>query len=199
MKIALVLASIILLGAQSVQAAGSWQTRQYDARYSYSSKQGNGEYRMASDGKGHALIESNIGNITSTMIVDRPNKTCYSITMMPGGQRMAMKTPYTEQSTAGSTAEEMKKYNGKQIGARVVEGRPCHGWQYAVSGSNTESWIGDDIDFMVRSTTSNPQTGATTMVLKSFTPTAPAAAAFTLPAGVKVMDMSNPSAMTGNH
>lgn len=194
-----ILAVSLLCGA-AANAVGTWKTRSYDATYSYNGgTAGSGTYRMAGDGKGHMLMETHVGQTNSTMIMDTPNKVTYAINSMPNGQKMIMKMPYKDDGVSGTTAEEMKKYNAKPLGIKVVAGHPAHGYQYVVPGTNctTEAWIGDDIDFMVASQSNNPQVGLTKMELKSFSPKAPPDSAFQLPAGGKVMDMSNIQKMYG--
>lgn len=192
MKRILLLASVALIGMQpAANAAGTWKTRAFEANYSYSMPQKTGDYRMASDGKGKALMQTNLNDGTkSTILIDFTKNEMYSITTVPGGQQMAMKMPYKDQSN-GNTADEMKKLNAQNLGNKVVAGHPAHGYSYNTSGTAVETWIADDIDFCVQSQTKNPQTGATNMVLKSYKAAAPAAEAFKLPSGVKVMDMSH--------
>lgn len=188
-----ILAATLLCGA-AANAVGTWKNRAYDAQYDYKAgTMGNGTYRMAADGKGRVLMETHVGQTNSTMIMDQPNKVTYAITQMPGGQKMIMKMPYKDNGVSGTTSEEMKKYNAKSLGIKVVAGHPAHGYAYTIPGTttSTETWIGDDIDFMVMSNSKNPQTGATSMELKSWSAKGPADAAFQLPAGAKVMDMSN--------
>jgi len=195
MKRFLALALVVGSGA-SAYAAGTWKDRAYDATYTYSSAQGTGDYRMASDGKGRMLVETKLPAMNSLTIVDAPSRVTYMISNV-NGQKTAMKMPYKEEAAPANTDEAMKKLNAKSLGVKVVDGHPSQGWSYTQSGITTESWIGKDIDFMVRSTTTGPQM-KTSMVMKSFKGTGPAATAFQVPAGVKLVDMSQMQQMYGN-
>jgi hypothetical protein len=148
-----------------------------------------GSFRIAADGRGRSIVDSQVSQGHSLMIVDAPNKTTYMISEAQG-RKMAMKMPYKDASKYATTQEDVRRRNGVPLGVKVIAGHPCHGYKYNDRETGvTETWIGDDIDFMVETTTNTPGEGQTKLTLQTFSPTAPAASAFTLPTGVKVMDM----------
>jgi hypothetical protein len=187
--------ALVVGSCASAHAAGTWKDRAYDATYTYSTAQGTGDYRMAADGKGKMLVETKMPNMNSVTIVDAPGRVTYMISNM-GGQQTAMKMPYKEDAAPASTDAAMKQLNARSLGVKLVDGHPSQGWTYTQSGYTTESWIGKDIDMMVRSSTTGPNM-KTSMVLKNFKNGGPAASAFQIPAGVKVVDMSQMQQMYG--
>lgn len=188
--------ALVVSGCAAAYAAGTWKDRAYDATYAYSTAQGTGDYRMASDGKGRMLVETKLPGMNSLTIVDAPGRVTYMISNV-NGQQTAMKMPYKEDAAPATTDAAMKQLNAKSLGLKLVDGHPSQGWSYTQSGYTTESWIGKDIDMMVRSSTSGPQM-KTSMILKTFKGAGPAATAFQVPAGVKVVDMSQMQQMYGN-
>jgi len=85
-------------------------------------------------------------------------------------------------------AATARKYNAQSLGAKVIDGHPCHGWRSTSQGATTDSWLGDDIGFLVYSATASAR-GNTTMRLKSYSAAAPAAQLFTVPADYRVMNL----------
>lgn len=177
------------LMAPQVLAAGTWQNRTYDATFSMYSPSTQGSFRIAADGRGHSIVDSKVTQGHSLMIVDAPNKTTFMITEAQG-HKMAMKMPYKEASKYATTSEDIRRRNGVPLGTKVIAGHPCHGYKYNDRETGvTETWLGDDIDFMVETITNAPTEGQTKLTLQTFSASAPPAGTFTLPAGVKIMDM----------
>ncbi len=180
---------VALTMAPQVFAAGTWQTRTYDATFNMSTPSTKGSFRIAADGRGHSIVDSKVTQGHSLMIVDAPNKTTLMVTEAQG-RKMAMKMPYKDASKYATTSDDVRRRNGTPLGTKVIAGHPCHGYKYMdrETGS-TETWIGDDIDFMVETTTNSPGEGPTKLTLQTFSVSAPPSSTFTLPAGVQVMDM----------
>lgn len=178
-----------LMIAPQVLSAGTWQNRTYDATFNMSTPSTKGSFRIAADGRGHSIVDSKVSQGHSLMIVDAPNKTTYMISEARG-RKMAMKMPYKEASKYATTQEDVRRRNGIPLGVKVIAGHPCHGYKYTDRETGvTETWIGDDIDFMVETITNAPGEGQTRLTLQTYSPTAPSASVFAMPAGVQVMDM----------
>jgi hypothetical protein len=174
-----------------VQAGGNWKNRAYDATYTMNTSAGGpGTWRTAADGRGHALMETNSGGRHSFTLVDAPTSMMYIISG-EGASKMAMKMPFNDSAVTAQTMEETRKRSNTPLGMKVVAGHPCHGFRYsAADGTTTDVWIGDDIDFMVASSTSSKKDGSTTsQTLQKFSPVAPPASSFAMPTGIKIMDM----------
>jgi hypothetical protein len=171
----------MLIGTPYAMAA-EFPTQVYDATYQTSSAQGKTATRMASDGKGHFLTQTSAGGQKYTTIIDYINGT--STSLIPQG-KMAMKTKLPPNGGFVADESSAKKLGGKLIGSKVVNGHPCHGYEYNSEGAKTQTWIGDDCKIMVQSTTDTAN-GKTTMTLVSIGG-APSAEAFKVPSDYKVM------------
>lgn len=172
----------VCLGSQSL--AQHWSKKPFDATYDVQSAAGKNTLRMVTDGQGHMRNEMATASGKVITITDIPNKVMYSVME---SQRMVMKMPY--QDAPNITDEQSAKaVNAKSLGAKVIDGHPCHGWQTTQKDSTTESWTGDDIGCVVVSTTKAP--GYTTgMKLVKYSPAKPSASDFVVPSGYKVMNM----------
>lgn len=156
----------------------------YDATYEMTGPQGKSEMRMASDGKGKTLTKTNSAGQQMRMIADFKSGVC---TTLMDTAKMATTAKMTEANSQASDENWYKKKKGvKQLGAKVVAGHPCHGYEYTESGTTSQTWVGDDCKIMVQSVTDTPKFGKTTMTLKKIAG-APAATEFnaSIPAGYK--------------
>lgn len=159
----------------------------YDATYEMVSPQGKTEMRMASDGKGKTLTKTNSMGQQVRMVADFKAGTC---TTLMDTAKMAITAKMTEANAQGYDENWYKKKKGvKQLGAKVIAGHPCHGYEYSESGTTSQTWVGDDVKIMVQSVTDTPKVGKTTMTLKKIAG-APAATEFnaSIPAGYKTMN-----------
>lgn len=175
-------ALFLVLAGTPAFAASDYPKQKYDATYSMTGPSGATEMRMASNGAGKLLTVTKMKGNAYTSIVDYLKMT--STTLIEQG-KMVMVNKLPESSAYVSEVNTVKKFGGKSLGAKVVAGHPCHGWEYTNSGATTETWIGDDVKVMVQSTTKAPS-GNTVMTLKSFAG-APPANAFDVPPGYKTM------------
>lgn len=172
----------ICLGHQSW--AQYWNKKVYDATYTVTASNGSSKLRMMSDGKGRQRSESTVGGNTYVSIIDGPKREMWSLM---DAQRVAMRMNYDPKTTA-SDADGFKALNARPIGFKIIDGHPCHGWQYSVSGATTEAWTGDDVGFVVLSTTTGSGINQVTRLV-SFSPQAPNPSLFVVPAGYKVMEV----------
>lgn len=154
----------------------------YDATYTTTGPSGSSSLRMASDGKGHLRTESSSGGYKVISISDYPNKMAYSIME---AQKMVMKVPLKPTPNVQDAASA-KKANAKDLGIKVVNGHPSHGWEYTTDGGKVQTWIGEDTHCLVKSETTTPQ-GKMTMDIKTYSGSAPGDDAFKVPAGYKTM------------
>ncbi len=178
------LAALLLAGFVSSTAAYAAPMRAYDAVYELTSPTGKGSIHQMSDGKGHLRTESSQGGQKVVSIFDYPGKVC--ITLLET-QKMYMKQPMTPVQADSADVDKLKK-TAKDIGSKVIDSHPCHGYESKVGGSVTQSWIGDDIQNLVHSESTTPQ-GKTSMSLKSFSKNAPAGDLLAVPSGYKEMKM----------
>ncbi|HEY9791771.1 MAG TPA: DUF2092 domain-containing protein [Candidatus Obscuribacterales bacterium] len=176
----LALGLISMLAPNAV--AGNYPTQKFDAKYEISSPQGKTDMRMASDGAGHFMTESVAHGFKSTSLLNYLEGT--STTLIEQG-KMAMKTKLPPSGGMVADESSVKSAGGKQIGAKVVNGHPCHGYEYSASGVKTQVWIGDDCHITVQSTTDSAA-GKQVMNLKSLAG-APPADVFKVPTGYKMM------------
>ena len=176
----------LALGLISVLApnavAGNYPTQKFDAKYEIDSPQGKIQMRMASDGAGHFMTESVTHGMKSTSLLDYLAGT--STTLIEQG-KMAMKTKLPTGGAPVADESSMKSKGGKEIGAKVVNGHPCHGFESNTAGVKSQVWIGDDCHITVQSITDSPA-GKQVMNLKSVAG-APPADVFKVPAGYKMM------------
>jgi hypothetical protein len=157
----------------------------YDATYASSGPMGSSTMRMSSDGKGHMRTESNAGGQKVVSISDYPNKMAYSIIE---SQKMVMKVPL-KAGPQVHDAESAKKANAKDLGIKVVNGHPSHGWEYTTDGGKVQTWVGEDTHCLVKSETTTAQ-GKMTMDLKTYNGTKPADDLFKVPTtGYKTMQV----------
>ncbi len=189
MKTRLILATAALISAPYMMAPAAlaleYPKQAYDATYEIVNPQGKSEMRMASDGKGLTLMKTE--NAGQKMRVIGDFKNGVSTTLMDTA-KMAIKSKMMESAAGNYDESAFKKKGAKSLGAKVVNGRPCHGWEYTEAGSKSTTWVGDDCKIMVQSITETPKVGTTTMNLKKFAG-APAASEFKaqIPSDYKIM------------
>jgi YD repeat-containing protein len=179
----LCLATAVGIGAAA--HAADYPTMTFDATYDLSgSSTGKGTMRMVCDGKGHMLTETVTGGRKTTTISDYPAKM--TTTLMEQGH-MSIKTPMQDMTTKPSYDQDFsKRKDQKPLGAKVMDGHPCHGYESKDGTTTTDSWIGDDIKYLVHSESKYPQ-GSTVMALKTFSAAAPPPNTFAVPPGYKEM------------
>lgn len=171
----------VFIGSQSL--AQHWSKKPFDATYDVHSAAGKTTLRMLTDGQGHVRNDMTTAAGKMISIIDIPNKVMYSIME---SQHLATKLPYQD---SGSITDEQsaKAANAKSLGAKVIDGHPCHGWQTVNKDTTTESWTGDDIGCVVFSTTKGPNY-TSEMKLVKYSPTKPGASEFAVPSGYKLME-----------
>lgn len=182
-KQTLVALSALICLAPCATAATKYPTEVFDAKYVLTTGAGGKtDMRMASDGKGHFLTQTTTGGQQYGTIVDYLNQT--SVSLIPQG-KIAMKTKLP--ATGGYVADEssVKQMNGKSLGTKIINGHPCHGYEYVTGTAKTQTWIGDDCKIVVQSVTQS-SAGKSTMELKTIAGK-PTADLFEVPAGYKLM------------
>jgi len=185
----LALAVISTMSATMVQAAdskGELYPKVYDANYVCVSPAGKTEMRLTSDGKGKLRAESKAATYKVVSISDYPGKVCYSIM---DAQKMITKMPLKQGYEGNMDAETAKKKNAKDLGVKSIDGRSCHGWSYKENGAESEVWVDNNAQVLVKSITKASGT-TTTMQLTKISTAAPAAELFVIPSGYKVMSIN---------
>jgi hypothetical protein len=157
----------------------------YDATYEIKASTGDSTMRMGSNGKGLMFVQSmgKSKTMDTTSITDYPNKVV--ITVIPAS-KMIMRTPMTTTQPVITDVQSAQKQGAKSLGAKTVDGHPCHGFESSTKGIISQVWIGDDIQHMVHSDTTGPNFKSS-MSLKTWSDKAPSADAFKTPAGYKEM------------
>lgn len=130
------------------------------------------------DGEGHLRVELLGANSQMISIYDLPAKQV--ISWREDGNKEYSKRPLRDEEQAlfdPKASPSMAK--AEPIGEKEVDGRKCHGWRYvSPQGLVTESWIDDQFNCLIKSTT-----GGTTIELDSFAATQPDPSLFQPPAG----------------
>jgi hypothetical protein len=111
------------------------------------------------------------------------------ITVIPAS-KMIMRTPMTTLTTQPviTDVQSAQKQGAKSLGAKIVDGHPCHGFETSTKGVISQVWIGDDIQHMVHSDTTGPNFKSS-MSLKTWSDKAPAPELFKTPVGYKEMSI----------
>lgn len=184
-----ILASLCSLSITLIPALAAdidYPKQVFDATYeTKDTKIGNHSMRMVCDGKGHMRVESEAGGQKTVSIMDYPNKVC---TTLIEAQHMAMRMPLTAPQKQITDEASAKREGAKSLGAKVVNGHPCHGYESSQSGGTSRVWIGDDTRYLVRSETITPN-GTIAMDLKAWSTAQPSADMFVVPAGYKEMKL----------
>ena len=185
----LALAVISLTAVTSAQAADTKNElypKVYDANYICISPAGKTEMRMTSDGKGKLRTESKSSTYKVVSISDYPGKVCYSIM---DAQKMITKMPLKQGYEGNMDTSTAKKKNAKDLGVKTIDGRSCHGWSYKENNVESEVWVDDNAQLLVKSTTKASGT-VTSMQLTKASSAAPSADLFAIPSGYKVMSIN---------
>jgi len=183
-RLSLIAALVIAVGSSATAFGMDYAKVSFDAAYVTSGPSGGSKLRMLSDGKGHMRTETSTNGQTYVTIMDYPANQA---TTLMAAQKMAMKVTLKD-SPEVHDAASAKKNNAKSLGSKVVNGHPCHGWEYVIPGGKSQVWIGDDINYLVKSETTTAQ-GKMGMDLKSFAKATPGADQFAVPASYKLMTM----------
>jgi outer membrane lipoprotein-sorting protein len=180
------LVSLWLCAATAYAQEGPKQA--FDATYTSTNQMGTSTMRMISDGKGHMRTETTTSGMKSVTITDWPNH-CQLTILDPQKMVMKMQLKSSGQSDIHD-AESAKKSNATSLGTTTIAGHPCHGWKSTNAVGTTELWIGDDINYMVRSETILKTGGQkVTTELKNWSKATPSADQFKAPANYKVTEM----------
>lgn len=185
----ILLGSLLLTLVASTPVWSQWYPQKaFDATYDM---QGHGQtntFRSVSDGKGHTRVEiKGAEGRNVTTIADVPNKT---MVMIMEDQHMIMRVPFRQDNSHQIIdAQTAKAHHATLLGIKVIDGHPCHGWQYSDAGRTSEVWTGDDIGNMVLMTAHGPD-GDTSMHLRKYSGSQPDPGLFVPPTtGYRTMDM----------
>lgn len=178
----LLISSLIALGA--IGAAISTEARDYpkkpyDAMYTTTGPTGSSTMRLACDGKGHVMSETQNGPMRIISIYDYP-ANLFSIVRPE--QRRVTKMPMTDEQASQFDENATVTQKGKPLGSKVISGHPCKGWLFTPSeGMQMENWLADDIRLSVKRIVTTKM-GTSTTVLSSYSASAPPDSAFVVPA-----------------
>lgn len=182
--------ALVLSSSCLTTHAQSGPQKAFDASYEMTNPQGHQSMRMISDGHGHTRMEMVTSHGKVINITDFPNHTHWSLIE---SAKIATRVPFTDQFESQVMDEATaRKRNSTPLGTKVIEGHPCHGWQYVSNGLTTQAWTGDDIGVLVHSE-SQTNDGTRSMHLKSYSQSLPNPSLFTIPPDYKVTEL--PSSM----
>ncbi len=164
-------------------------TSTFEVIYEVTGPFGRGTLRQGSDGKGHFFQETTAYNGNKDIsILDFSKK---KMTMLIPRESVAIPTKLpTRRSSTIYDELRAKQLGAKPIGARAVEGHPCHGWKIVNAGITQQIWIGDDTKYMVRSESAG-KSSKVIISLKKWSSRPPAASMFEVPANYKVVALSD--------
>lgn len=178
----------VLAACASLGTPGLAQVlKPYEATHEMSTPQGTMVTRTISDGQGKIRFDiiSGMGaNVSYTVNDDKAHTT---FTVMPP-TRTYLKMTYQPDKYKPFDKMMAAQYKAQDLGRKVIDGHPCHGYRYSASGATTESWVAEDIGVMVLSTSTGGGT-TTTSKLKSYSAKAPGADKFSIPSGFQQMQI----------
>jgi hypothetical protein len=157
----------------------------YDVTMVSKTPAGESTIRTLCDGKGHLRSDVESQGQKSISMMDYPGSTVTSLIV---AQKMMIKMPMQKQDDPIVDAEAAKKAHAKDLGTKVMNGHPCHGWETQKDDTVTQTWVGDDIHYLVHSEVTTPKMKCVTD-LKSYSTKAPDAMMFDVPPGYKEMKM----------
>ncbi len=176
-------ASLALFSFVSISSSQAAEyPKVYDANYECQAGASKTSMRLTSDGKGKVRSESKTSAYKMVSILDYPAKTTYAIM---DAQKSVMKMPLKD-AYVGTVGEVLKtKKAAKDLGTKNIGGRLCRGCSYTEKGTDTEMWVDEANQLLVKS---NSKTGnmSTSMTLISANTNAPAAALFDIPKNYKI-------------
>jgi hypothetical protein len=121
-----------------------------------------------SDGKGHVRTETtDVLGQTSLVLMDYPQHTL-TTTLDINGQKRFMKTALPDY-----TGPAPFKQDAKDLGAKVIDGHSCHGYEKTYpNGQTSDIWVEDKTDCTILTESVGVQPKSTTR-LKSYADKAP--------------------------
>ncbi|HEY9786246.1 MAG TPA: DUF4412 domain-containing protein [Candidatus Obscuribacterales bacterium] len=137
--------------------------------------------RVICDGQGRTRSESTIQGQQYISLSDMNKKVSYSLNVQ---QKTAMRVPI---ENAATYDPQYAKTQSKPIGAKMVEGRPCHGWLMTQGGHQTETWIADDLGCTVLVMAD----GKPLMRMVRSNPYSANASTFSVPSDYRIVEMPN--------
>jgi hypothetical protein len=183
-----ILALLFLLSAFSIAPimAQGFPTQVFTASMEMTGPYGTRDLNFMSDGRGHMRTDSSSPAGKQITITDFKGQKIY---MLMVDRKTVMQIPFNPQNQQMATDEAfMHQHNATSLGAKVIDGHPCHGWKYTIGDTTTESWLGDDIHYIVQARTTGPA-GTSTMHLLSYSKAAPEPTVFQVPADYQQMNL----------
>lgn len=166
-KVAVSLVMATMAAVNAAWAAG--YPKAFESTYE-STMEGYGTQQIhyMSDGKGHERDETtDPKGAVSVTLLDYPQHTIIS-TMEMNGKKRFMKSPLPDYEGAASY-----KQGAKELGAKEIDGHPCHGYEITYpNGQVNQIWSDDKTDCAVLTLGLGPGPKITTK-LKSYSDTAP--------------------------
>jgi hypothetical protein len=154
--------------------------------YTQSTTAGSGLARHVSDGRGRLRVEIQQADNNQIGIVDYVHG---NTTELVPAKQIAARTPVVPRQCMD---EVSVKQDSTPIGAQVVDGHPCHGYERHQGLFTSRIWIGDDTHYMVHSDTYF-QKDKSTFALKDWSAEQPSPNLFEIPANYQIVDLPVPT------
>lgn len=110
-------------------------------------------------------------------------------------QNMAMSMPIPPTQHPSLDYDYSKKAGSHLVGTDTIDGKLCDVYEYEISGQKTKAWVAKDINFPLRVETMAHQGKVTTSFNNVQVNPSLGDDLFALPAGAKLIDISNMSEM----
>ena len=167
----------LLIFNPGVCQAAKWPMEAFDAIYTCVEPDGASCLRVLSDGKGRVRSEKT--TLTSKVITlsDYPNKAAWNLLET---QRKAIKTKIKVDDPGLIDKTNAAQYKAKPLGTRIVMGHQCHGWAYELAGGQNESWVGDELKYLIFYENKS-NNGKTIVKLQRYSKTCPPLENFSIP------------------
>jgi len=132
----------------------TYAKKPFDVTMTSKTPAGENTIRTSCDGKGHLRSEVDTAGQKSISMMDYPANT---ITSLLVAQKMMIKMPMPAQEEQITDADSAKKAHAKDLGSKVMNGHPCHGYEVKKDDTVTQTWVGDDIHYLVHSEMTSPK------------------------------------------
>ncbi|MDX2108190.1 MAG: DUF4412 domain-containing protein [Candidatus Melainabacteria bacterium] len=176
--------------AQPVTAA-DYPKKIFLATFETESPKGKGEGSFGSNGKGIVRMSSKDADTSFRYFIDY-NSDLYTTIMDSTKSATTKKLDEAQKTASLSFMDSYKKIATKDLGSKVIDGHPCHGYKFKDSSTSEsgEAWIAEDYNVIVRSETTNRVGYLTKSKLKKID-TNPPESEFntTIPADYKVVEL----------
>ncbi len=143
-----------ILAASPAYATDNFPTGVYDATYACLDLGSVAEHplRIISDGKGHVRCESIFDGKASITLWDYPKEKIFVLTESNHKGTEIEFSP----SVLIMDESDLKRIKARPLGAKIIDGHPCHGYESRDGLIVFQSWLGDENHHLVLSEWASP-------------------------------------------